>query len=125
MSALARRIFSGIQPTGIPHLGNYFGAIRNWVKLQDEYPSVIYCIVDRHSITVPHVPTKLTDNIFKMAACLLACGIDPNKSILFQQSKVYMYVTVLSHVTTYEYHYTGHTHTHTCMHTHTLQTSII
>jgi tryptophanyl-tRNA synthetase len=89
MSATAaKRIFSGIQPTGIPHLGNYLGAIRNWVKLQEEFPSVLYCIVDLHSLTVPQHPLQLKDNIFQMAACLLACGVNPEKSILFQQSKV-------------------------------------
>ena len=87
-SGAAKRIFSGIQPTGIPHLGNYLGAIKNWVSLQAEYPSVLYCIVDLHSLTVSQDPVQLNDNIFKMAACLLACGVDPNKSLLFQQSKV-------------------------------------
>ncbi|XP_067674290.1 tryptophan--tRNA ligase, mitochondrial-like [Haliotis asinina] len=82
------RVFSGIQPTGIPHLGNYVGAIKNWVQLQKKYDDVIFSIVDLHSITVPQDPAVLRENILDMTACLLACGIDPGKSILFQQSAV-------------------------------------
>ncbi|XP_075416190.1 tryptophan--tRNA ligase, mitochondrial isoform X2 [Tenrec ecaudatus] len=82
------RIFSGIQPTGIPHLGNYLGAIESWVKLQDESGSVLYSIVDLHSITAPQDPATLRQSILDMTAALLACGIDPEKSILFQQSQV-------------------------------------
>ncbi|XP_033730275.1 tryptophan--tRNA ligase, mitochondrial-like isoform X2 [Pecten maximus] len=82
------RVFSGIQPTGIPHIGNYFGAIKNWIKLQDTNDSVIYSIVDLHSVTVPQDPTTLRENILSMTACLLACGIDPDRGILFQQSQV-------------------------------------
>ena len=82
------RVFSGIQPTGIPHLGNYLGAIESWVKLQEEYDTVIYSIVDLHSITVPQDPTMLQQSILDMTAVLLACGINPEKSILFQQSQV-------------------------------------
>ncbi|XP_072254575.1 tryptophan--tRNA ligase, mitochondrial [Pyxicephalus adspersus] len=81
-------VFSGIQPTGIPHLGNYLGALQSWVKLQDEFSSVLYSIVDLHSITVPQDPGVLRESILDMTACLLACGIDPEKSILFQQSQV-------------------------------------
>ncbi|XP_062048048.1 tryptophan--tRNA ligase, mitochondrial isoform X2 [Lepus europaeus] len=83
-----KRVFSGIQPTGIPHLGNYLGAIENWVRLQDEDGSVLYSIVDLHSITVPQDPTILRQSILDMTAALLACGINPDKSILFQQSQV-------------------------------------
>ncbi|XP_065403172.1 tryptophan--tRNA ligase, mitochondrial isoform X5 [Macaca nemestrina] len=83
-----KRIFSGIQPTGILHLGNYLGAIENWVRLQDEYDSVLYSIVDLHSITVPQDPAVLRQSILDMTAVLLACGINPEKSILFQQSQV-------------------------------------
>uniref|UniRef100_A0A8I3WI54 tryptophan--tRNA ligase n=1 Tax=Callithrix jacchus TaxID=9483 RepID=A0A8I3WI54_CALJA len=83
-----KRVFSGIQPTGIPHLGNYLGAIENWVRLQDEYDSVLYSIVDLHSITVPQDPAVLRQSILDMTATLLACGINPEKSILFQQSQV-------------------------------------
>ncbi|XP_054887403.1 tryptophan--tRNA ligase, mitochondrial [Poeciliopsis prolifica] len=85
---LNARVFSGIQPTGVPHLGNYLGALENWVALQNQYPSVLYSIVDLHSITQPQDPDKLRNNILDMAASLLACGINPEKAILFQQSKV-------------------------------------
>lgn len=81
-------MFSGIQPTGVPHLGNYLGALETWVALQDRYPSVLYSIVDMHSITLPQDPAQLRLNILDMAACLLACGIDPQRAILFQQSQV-------------------------------------
>ena len=83
-----KRIFSGIQPTGFIHLGNYLGAIRSWVKLQEQSNNVLYSIVDLHALTVPQEPRKLRDSITDMATCLLACGVDPDKSILFQQSKV-------------------------------------
>nr|XP_058910501.1 tryptophan--tRNA ligase, mitochondrial isoform X2 [Kogia breviceps] len=83
-----KRIFSGIQPTGIPHLGNYLGAIESWVRLQDEHDSVLYSIVDLHSITVPQDPAVLRQSTLDMTAALLACGINPEKSILFQQSQV-------------------------------------
>ncbi|KAM7054684.1 tryptophan--tRNA ligase, mitochondrial isoform 1-T1 [Molossus nigricans] len=83
-----RRVFSGIQPTGIPHLGNYLGAIESWVSLQNEPGSVLYSIVDLHSITVPQDPAVLRQSILDMTAALLACGINPEKSILFQQSQV-------------------------------------
>ncbi|KAL1268015.1 hypothetical protein QQF64_033378 [Cirrhinus molitorella] len=82
------QVFSGIQPTGVPHLGNYLGALESWVSLQDEYSTVMYSIVDLHSITQPQDPQMLRDNILDMAASLLACGIDPTRSILFQQSQV-------------------------------------
>ncbi len=82
------QVFSGIQPTGVPHLGNYLGALESWVALQDEYSTVMYSIVDLHSITQPQEPQMLRENILDMAASLLACGIDPNRSILFQQSQV-------------------------------------
>uniref|UniRef100_A0A8D2ARR8 Tryptophan--tRNA ligase, mitochondrial n=1 Tax=Sciurus vulgaris TaxID=55149 RepID=A0A8D2ARR8_SCIVU len=82
------RIFSGIQPTGIPHLGNYLGAIESWVRLQDEHDTVLYSIVDLHSITIPQDPSILRQSILDMTAALLACGINPEKSILFQQSQV-------------------------------------
>uniref|UniRef100_A0A3B5MJ36 tryptophan--tRNA ligase n=1 Tax=Xiphophorus couchianus TaxID=32473 RepID=A0A3B5MJ36_9TELE len=85
---LNARVFSGIQPTGVPHLGNYLGALENWVVLQNQYPSVLYSIVDLHSITQPQDPDKLRNNILDMAASLLACGINPEKAILFQQSQV-------------------------------------
>ncbi|KAF3813244.1 hypothetical protein GH733_018408, partial [Mirounga leonina] len=83
-----KRVFSGIQPTGIPHLGNYLGAIETWVRLQEEHGSVLYSIVDLHSITVPQDPAVLRQSILDMTAILLACGINPEKTILFQQSQV-------------------------------------
>lgn len=83
-----QRVFSGIQPTGIPHLGNYLGAIESWVRLQSEHGSVLYSIVDLHSITVPQDPAVLRQSIWDMTAALLACGINPEKSVLFQQSQV-------------------------------------
>ena len=82
------RVFSGIQPTGVPHLGNYLGALENWVALQNQYPLVLYSIVDLHSITQPQNPAQLRSNILDVAASLLACGIDPDRAILFQQSQV-------------------------------------
>ncbi|KAG7463543.1 hypothetical protein MATL_G00177740 [Megalops atlanticus] len=83
-----RRIFSGIQPTGVPHLGNYLGALENWVGLQDACGSVLYSIVDLHAITMPQDPAHLRRNILDMTASLLACGIRPAHCILFQQSQV-------------------------------------
>ncbi|KAH8296186.1 hypothetical protein KR054_002685 [Drosophila jambulina] len=83
-----KKIFSGIQPTGSLHLGNYLGAVRQWVQLQNAKEDVTVCIVDMHSITMPHNPPQLRENIFIMAATLLACGIDPAKSTLFVQSAV-------------------------------------
>ena len=78
-------IFSGIQPTGTFTLGNYIGAIRNWGPLQEEY-NCIYSIVDLHAITVKQDPVKLRQNTLQAYALLLACGIDPEKSIVFIQS---------------------------------------
>ena len=85
-AAPQKRIFSGIQPTGVFTLGNYIGAIRNWGKLQDEYES-IYCIVDLHAITVMQEPAQLRQNTMRAFALMLACGIDPKKSITFVQSQ--------------------------------------
>ncbi|VVC43670.1 Hypothetical protein CINCED_3A015838 [Cinara cedri] len=82
------RVFSGIQPTGTLHLGNYFGAVSKWVQLQNEDQEVIYSIVDLHSITLPYDPKKLEKNVLLMTASLIACGINPNKSTLFLQSQV-------------------------------------
>lgn len=81
------RIFSGIQPSGNLHIGNYLGAIKNWVKLQDDF-ECIYCIVDMHAITVPQDPEKLQKNILELAKVYLASGIDPEKSMIFIQSQV-------------------------------------
>lgn len=81
------RIFSGVQPTGNLHLGNYLGAIRNFVGLQDDY-ECIYCAVDMHAITVWQEPEKLRSNIREVVAAYLAAGVDPKKSIIFAQSSV-------------------------------------
>ena len=82
-----QRIFSGIQPTGMPTLGNYLGALRNWVALQQGH-DCIYCVVDLHAITEWQDPADLTRQTREMAAVLLACGIDPEKHIVFLQSSV-------------------------------------
>jgi tryptophanyl-tRNA synthetase len=81
------RIFSGIQPSGIPHLGNYLGAIRNWSPLQDTH-ECLWCVVDLHAITAWQEPAALARQTREMAAVLLACGIDPVRHILFLQSQV-------------------------------------
>ena len=81
------RIFSGVQPTGNLHLGNYLGAIRNFVNLQHDYEA-IYCVVDLHAITVWQDPKVLRANTREIAAAFLAAGIDPTKSIIFNQSQV-------------------------------------
>ncbi len=81
------RVVSGIQPTGNLHLGNYLGAIRNWVKMQDEM-ECLYFLADLHAISMPHNPAELTANTREMAAALIACGLDINKSILFNQAQV-------------------------------------
>jgi tryptophanyl-tRNA synthetase len=81
------RVVSGIQPTGNLHLGNYLGAIRNWVKMQDE-GECLFFLADLHAISQPHVPAELTANTREMAAALIACGIDTDKSILFNQTQV-------------------------------------
>ena len=80
-------VFSGIQPSGILHLGNYFGAIKQWINLQDDY-QCYFCIVDLHAITVPQDPTQLKKQIMKIAAIYLAAGLDPKKVTLFVQSSV-------------------------------------
>ncbi|MGI6537006.1 MAG: tryptophan--tRNA ligase [Caldicoprobacterales bacterium] len=82
-----KRIFSGMQPTGILTLGNYLGAMRNWVALQDEY-DCIYSIVDLHSLTIRHEPKDLRQYRISLLAQYIACGIDPEKCILFMQSHV-------------------------------------
>jgi len=82
------RIFSGIQPTGRKHLGNYIGAIRQYVEGQDRGDPAIYCIVDLHAITVPWDPAELRSNVYDTTAILLAAGLDPERCILFRQSDV-------------------------------------
>jgi tryptophanyl-tRNA synthetase len=86
-----QRIFSGIQPSGIPTLGNYLGAIRNWVALQRDH-ECLWCVVDLHAITQWQEPAQLLSQTREMAATLLACGIDPKAHILFPQSAVHAHV---------------------------------
>ncbi len=82
-----KRVFSGVQPTGNIHLGNYLGALRQFVQLQEDY-DCIYCIVDMHSITMPQDPKELREHILDVAALYLAVGVDPKKSKVFVQSDV-------------------------------------
>ncbi|MCX6761448.1 MAG: tryptophan--tRNA ligase [Candidatus Moranbacteria bacterium] len=84
---MKKRIFSGIQPSGNLHIGNYLGAIQNWVKLQEEYDS-IFCVVDMHAITVPQDPEVLRKRTIEIAKIYLAAGIDPKKCAIFIQSHV-------------------------------------
>ena len=86
---MSKKIFSGVQPTGNLHLGNYLGAIKNFVKLNnDDQNECVFCVVDLHAITVTQNPKKLKDNICETLATFIACGIDPEKSIIFNQSRV-------------------------------------
>ena len=81
------RVLSGVQPTGSLHLGNWLGAIKNWVELQDSHDT-FFCVVDLHAITVPHDPHELAKNTISTAALYYACGIDSSKSTVFVQSHV-------------------------------------
>ena len=86
---MGKKIFSGVQPTGNLHLGNYLGAIKNFVTLnKSESNKCIFCVVDLHAITVKQNPNELKDNIRETVATFIASGIDPEKSIIFNQSKV-------------------------------------
>ena len=82
-----RKVFSGVQPTGNMHIGNYLGAFRNWVKLQEQYDA-IYCVVDLHALTSPADPQVLHQNRLDAARVLLAVGIDPDRSLFYLQSQV-------------------------------------
>lgn len=82
-----QRLFSGIQPSGNLHIGNYLGAIHQWIELQNEYEA-IFCVVDLHAITVPQDPVELRKKTLEIAKIYLAAGIDPKKSTLFVQSQV-------------------------------------
>ncbi len=82
-----KRVFSGVQPTGNIHIGNYLGALKQFVQLQDENDA-IYCIVDMHAITVPQDPKELRQHILDVAALYMAVGVDPKKAIIFVQSDV-------------------------------------
>jgi len=83
-----KRIFSGMQPSGEAHLGNYLGALERWVSLQDEY-GCIWCIVDDHAITAGGDPAEMPANVFDLAVSFLAVGLDPEKAIIFVQSDVH------------------------------------
>ena len=85
---MAHSIFSGIQPTGSKHLGNYIGAIRQYVAGQDRGDPAIYCIVDLHATTVPYEPAQLRERVYDTTAILLAAGLDPERCILFRQGDV-------------------------------------
>ena len=86
---MGKKIFSGVQPTGNLHLGNYLGAIKNFVELNnDDENECVFCVVDLHAITVKQDPKVLRDNIRETVATFLACGIDPQKNIIFNQSTV-------------------------------------
>lgn len=87
MMVQRKRVFSGIQPTGEMHLGNYLGALRRWVAMQDDH-DCFFCIVDLHAITLPWSPAELGERSVASAALLMACGIDPGRSTLFIQSHV-------------------------------------
>jgi len=82
-----KKVFSGVQPTGNVHLGNYLGAFRNWVALQDDYDT-IYCIVDLHGMTVPYDPAEYRRARLETAKVLLAIGVDPDRSLFYMQSQV-------------------------------------
>jgi tryptophanyl-tRNA synthetase len=84
------RVVSGIQPTGNLHLGNYLGAIRNWVAMQDQ-DEALYFLADLHALSQPHDPTELRANVREMTAALVACGINTDKAILFNQARVPMH----------------------------------
>jgi tryptophanyl-tRNA synthetase len=91
MQPQPKRVVSGIQPTGNLHLGNYLGAIRNWVRMQDEMGDdgqCLFFLADLHAISQPHVPAELKRATLEMAAALVACGIDPARSVLFNQAQV-------------------------------------
>ena len=87
MTDFPERVFSGMQPTGNLHLGNYLGAMLNWVRMQESH-DCIYCVVDLHAITIAQDPQELVSNIREVTAAYIACGLDPQKSIIFNQSQV-------------------------------------
>jgi tryptophanyl-tRNA synthetase len=87
MAKFSDRVFSGVQPTGNLHLGNYLGALKRFVEMQATHPC-IYCVVDLHAMTMPHEPAQLARTTREVTAAFLACGIDPDKNIVFNQSRV-------------------------------------
>ncbi|MCZ6505739.1 MAG: tryptophan--tRNA ligase [Actinobacteria bacterium] len=86
-----KRVFSGMQPTGDPHVGNVIGALSNWVRMQDEYET-IYCVVDLHAMTAPYDPANLRRERADLAKIILAAGVDPERSLLYYQSEVSQHV---------------------------------
>jgi tryptophanyl-tRNA synthetase len=88
MTKFPERVFSGMQPTHTLHLGNYLGAMVNWIAMQETH-SCIYCVVDLHAITTAQDPKELIENIREVTASYLACGLDPRRSIIFNQSQVH------------------------------------
>src|SRR5690349_20776284 len=88
MSMVRKRVFSGMQPTGVLHLGSYLGALQNWVALQNSY-DCIYCVVDQHALTVDYDRSLLSNRILDAACLYIAAGVDPERSILFVQSQVH------------------------------------
>ncbi|OVA08541.1 Aminoacyl-tRNA synthetase [Macleaya cordata] len=94
ISAVKKRIVSGVQPTGSIHLGNYLGAIKNWISLQDNYETLFF-IVDLHAITVPYEPKQLSESTRNTAAIYLACGVDTTKASVFVQSHVRAHVELM------------------------------
>ncbi|HEY7874159.1 MAG TPA: tryptophan--tRNA ligase, partial [Actinomycetota bacterium] len=86
-SGARKRVFSGIQPTGGAHIGNYLGAMRNWVALEERYDAFL-CVVDLHALTLPWDAATLERDTLSKAAEILACGVDPERSVLFVQSHV-------------------------------------
>jgi tryptophanyl-tRNA synthetase len=89
-SGRKKRVFSGMQPSGEAHLGNYLGALRRWVDMQDDYDCV-WCIVDDHAITAGGDPAEMPKNVFDLAVSFLAVGLDPERAIMFVQSDVYQH----------------------------------
>ena len=90
------RIFSGVQPTNNLHLGNYLGAVRNWVRMQKDY-DCIFCVVDMHAITLWQEPAALRQNTREVAAAYIAAGIDPKSSIIFAQSQCFAHAHEAEH----------------------------
>ena len=88
MAKFTERVFSGVQPTGSLHLGNYLGALKRFVEMQATHPC-IYCVVDLHAMTMPHDPVQLAHSTRGVTAAFLACGIDPDKNVVFNQSRVH------------------------------------
>lgn len=91
-----KRIFSGIKPSGNLHIGNYLGAVKQWVEFQNDssFKKAFYCVVDMHAITVWQDPKKLTEKTYEVAAIYLASGLDPKKAIIFKQSDVFEHPTL-------------------------------